>query len=469
MNVQVFVLLIGLCVVRSLRVSLSRTSALATRSHYSSNLCLKRSSTEDNGGGKSIIDFTSQPTKKEDNDVEGLLADFVGIGNKADGSNSSLNPLEEEQRAKKSKDEWIARAVLVLVAAVYGTNFSCVKLLGQALDPSLASLLRFTVAGAVFSPYVLDHVKKGNTKLVIGGVEVGIYSALGYYGQAVSLHDTPASTAAFICSLTVLVVPVLDMLFPDVNGGGSAAHGGESGKRSKMSALLPAVLATIGVAFLELGGASSPGTGDLWALAQPLFFGIGFWRTEAFMSSSKPGEPQAFTGAMMGAIAAASLLWTSVDFLGPVAQASGLQGVETALSTQLSAITGDWHILASILWTGIVTTAFTSYGENFAMKTLSSAETTVIFSTEPLWGTAFAAYAFGEAVGANTFLGAFFILVACIWSSVGPSITLPTILSAGQVLSGGLLFEEESSGILSNILNNIQTLIDDLFLQGNLQ
>ena len=39
---------------------------------------------------------------------------------------------------------------------------------------------------------------------------------------------------------------------------------------------------------------------------------------------------------------------------------------------------------------GIVTTALTAYGENFAMKFLSASESTVIYSTEPLWGTAFA-------------------------------------------------------------------------------
>ena len=97
------------------------------------------------------------------------------------------------------------------------------------------------------------------------------------------------------------------------------------------------------------------------------------------------------------------------------------------------------------------------------MKTLTSAETTVIFSTEPLWGTAFAAYAFNEAVGANTFIGAFFILVACIWSSVGPSITLPTILSTGQLLSGGLLFEEETGAIFENFFGNLNKIFSEMF------
>lgn len=390
-------------------------------------------------------------------EAEKIFADLVGINGNGDPLMATGEGKENWGDKVSGRDQWIARGMLLLVAAVYGTNFSCVKLLGEQLDPSVASLIRFTIAGLVFSPYVIEQLKK-NPKLIMGGVEVGIYSALGYYGQAISLHTTPASTAAFICSLAVIVVPILDMIFPEMSHGGAG-----KGKGNNASALIPAVLATLGVAFLELGGDSSPGTGDLWALAQPLFFGLGFWRTEAFMSKSKDGEPQAFTGAMMSTVAFASLLWAMKDCFLPAFDSGGLQGLEQAIQSQFSASVTDWHVGLALAWTGVVTTALTSYGENYAMKTLSSAETTVIFSTEPLWGTAFAAYAFNEAVGANTFIGAFFILVACAYSSVGPTITLPTLLSTGQLISGGLLFEEETGQFLENIVGNLNKILDDVF------
>ena len=122
--------------------------------------------------------------------------------------------------------------------------------------------------------------------------------------------------------------------------------------------------------------------------------------------SQKSGEPQAFTCAMMGTVALASYLWLSMDLLIPAYRDSLIQGsqgggvrlgllaVQDAVLSQLSLVLPhdpsrlqDWTVLLAILWTGIVTTAITSFGENVAMKSLSSAETTVIFSTEPLWGT----------------------------------------------------------------------------------
>ena len=67
----------------------------------------------------------------------------------------------------------------------------------------------------------------------------------------------------------------------------------------------------------------------------------------------------------------------------------------------------------------MITTALTIYMENLAMKTLSAAETTLIFSTEPLWGTAFAAVFMNEQLGPTEAVGAVFILIACISSNLG--------------------------------------------------
>ena len=76
-------------------------------------------------------------------------------------------------------------------------------------------------------------------------------------------------------------------------------------------------------------------------------------------------------------------------------------------------------ILFSLFWTGCITTALTIYMETLALETLSATETTLIFSTEPLWGTAFAAAVMGEQLGMNAAVGAFFILTACVYSNLG--------------------------------------------------
>lgn len=145
----------------------------------------------------------------------------------------------------------------------FGTNFGCVKILEDALDPSVASLLRFTLAALVFLPYLLKSVFK-KPQLVLGGLEVGIYNALGYLAQAQSLITSPAGTVAFICGLSVIVVPFLDAVF----------SGPDKKKVPALLAAIPALLAAAGVAYLELGGTDTIGLNDLIAIGQPFFFGL---------------------------------------------------------------------------------------------------------------------------------------------------------------------------------------------------
>ena len=347
----------------------------------------------------------------------------------------------------KIDEKWVSRLVLLTVSAFYGTNFGCVKILDEALSPSVAATLRFSLAASIFFPSLLK-LGKDNPILVKGGLEVGIYLSLGYWAQAQSLLTSSASTAAFICSLAVVVVPMLDAIF----GSKSAEN------KPWYSSIVSPSLAVAGVGCLELGGTEVPGVGDLFALLQPIFFGLAFWRVEKHMrNSTKPGDTQAFTGAMLLVVALFSMLWTSNDFIAPLLNSNDgdLHLLWNGISEQLAAFK-DWHVGLAIVWTGVVTTALTSFCENFAMKKLSASESTVIYSTEPLWGAAFASIFLHEKLGYNTGIGAILIMLACVWSSIGPTVMLP-VLSTAQ-LSFGELYEE----IVENIDSNIVSLLGSL-------
>ena len=56
--------------------------------------------------------------------------------------------------------------------------------------------------------------------------------------------------------------------------------------------------------------------------------------------------------------------------------------------------------------------------ETLALRTLSAAETTLIFSTEPLFGAAFAAVVANECLGVDDAVGAAFIIIGCVVSGM---------------------------------------------------
>jgi drug/metabolite transporter (DMT)-like permease len=342
----------------------------------------------------------------------------------------------------------LARTILIIVSALYGTNFGCVKILGESMDSSFAALLRFSLAALVFAPDIIAIIKS-NPALIVGGLEVGLYNALGYYGQSQALLTSSASATAFICSLAVIVVPILDLLFKN-----------DSNKKPWYESIIPALIAVIGVGCLELGGSQLPGVGDVWAFSQPLMFGLGFWRIEQHMKHMKgiKGEAQAFTGAMMLMVAAFSAFWTAGSFVFPYMEHP--IAVLLNIVAQLSIVHSHWQIAAALLWTGIVTTAITSYGENVAMSKLSAAESTVIYSTEPIWGTAFAALTLHESIGWNTILGAALVISACMWSAIGPTVSLAGVMSSSSRSSMVDGWEE----IMENMMVNWTELMSRLGL-----
>jgi drug/metabolite transporter (DMT)-like permease len=305
--------------------------------------------------------------------------------------------MEVKEQQEGLSDLWKARLLLIGAAALYGTNFSLVKLLGDTMPVGVSSTLRFGLAALATLPWLVGDLGKEEGALTAAwlGFEVGLWNSIGYVSQAVGLETTPASESAFICSLAVVAVPMLDFA---------------AGKRLLSRQWIGAILAVVGVAFLELGGdaaVESMTAGDLMSLVQPFAFGVGFWRMEKAMRRF-PGQASRLTAAQLLAV-----------FLASAAYGFWAIDLPTLQSFPWTEWLTNGPLLLSLFWTGLVTTGLTIYMETRAMETLSAAETTLIFSTEPLWGTAFAAVVMHEQLGLNAAVGAFFILAACTYSNLG--------------------------------------------------
>ena len=128
---------------------------------------------------------------------------------------------------------------MLCVALLWGSNFPAVKaVIGGGLEPSAAAAARFTVAAAALSPLLGRGEGKLPRELVVGGLECGLWLALGYGAQALALQSCPSTVVAFLASLQVVFVPLLLVAF-----------GGEFTQRLGVAA----ALCVGGVAFLELG------------------------------------------------------------------------------------------------------------------------------------------------------------------------------------------------------------------------
>ena len=313
-----------------------------------------------------------------------------------------------------------ARNLLAASTAVYGTNYACVKLLdewvGSAAD---GTALRFTVAALVLVPLLVGLSRKEpqlvQRQFALDGMEQGGWFFLGYVAQAVALETSSAALQAFLMSLAVVVCPILEAAF--------------LGREQRASVWVSALLATIGVAALEMGGVTTvdqaatlggDAPGDVIGLLQPLFFGIGFYRLERAMARHDAAHERA------GATALGLCAWQSVPMciFAYVWAATSHGGsawdvphhVSAAWDATAAAVSQQPLVLGALLWTGLVTGAGCAYAEAVALGRLPSSAATVVFATEPLWAAGFAAVVLGERLGGSGWAGGALVLAACACS-----------------------------------------------------
>jgi drug/metabolite transporter (DMT)-like permease len=428
--------------------------------------------------GKGLMGLLSSPPRANYEEISKVMTkdqkegDTVGVVvDDDDDNNDDEKRMQQEQEQKIVRSRWL----LIVAAALYGTNFSVVKILGDdmSIPVGISTSLRFGLAAFATLPWLLDgvvtlptftskpttgtgteeqttmpttmnsnyndsdnSVSGKNTidsrlMATLWGLEVGMWNSFGYVAQAVGLETTLASKSAFLCSMAVVIVPLLDWI---------------AGKKLLSRQWIGAMMALVGVGFLELGGGGSGSSGgggeivaatttatgvlssltsditkgDILSMVQPFTFGLGFWRMEQAMKQY-PKEAPRMTAAQLTAVFLSSVvygLWSLDVFDG------GVTGIVSSLADIGSSY--PWHewftdpsVIFALFWTGCVTTALTIYMETLALEYLSAAETTLIFSTEPLWGTAFAVALMGEQLGMNAAVGGSLILAACIYSNLG--------------------------------------------------
>jgi drug/metabolite transporter (DMT)-like permease len=344
----------------------------------------------------------------------------------------------------------VCRLLVLLAAAMYGTNFGLVKLLDTELPLAVSASVRFGLAAVVVTGAVWMQEQwqdraslssqeyKDSTAVVpitatessssttptlpptlnvhadrwaslVRGLEVGMWYAIGYWCQAQGLSLVEASKSAFFNALAVLVVPLLDWCL---------RH-----KPLRAVQWMAVVSALVGVGLVEWSGGNSSSDssmrgvvsstwntvsmGDVYCLLQAFFFGIGYWRLED-ASQTYPQQAARITVGQLLAVAGGSwIYWGATSLWKQQSLGMDFMSIPTSLWTE------PW-IWGALVWTGLVSTALALFLETVALQAVSAAELTLLMTTVSLWGSAFAYVALGEVLPPLAWVGGFLILGSCV-------------------------------------------------------
>jgi len=296
--------------------------------------------------------------------------------------NQSLPVMPVEVLQPKSDSKLKYKAGLLFLAMIWGSNFGAIKVLENSIDTSTLNTIRFFLATISLSPWSFGITKE----LWQAGIEIGLWVTFAYFSQALGLESIDSNKSAFICSLSVIIVPLLN---------------GLRGKKISNTIWISSVIAIFGVGLITLPSLASNGwIGIIQSLGQPLGFGMGYILLEKYKSKYL-GKELNMAFIQMLTVFTCSLIYSIFrqDFV-----------------LNWTILTQSQNILA-LLYTGCITSAFAIALETKISSFVDAEDTALILTTEPIWALVTSMIFLHENIGVTDILGSCLIFLACLVSN----------------------------------------------------
>ena len=285
-----------------------------------------------------------------------------------------------------------ADVALGLVALIWGVTFVVVKS-ALADSSSIAFVfLRMLLATVLLLLFAGRGKGMRSPGIARAGVTVGFFLFAGFALQTAGLIYTTPAKSAFITSMYVVFVPLMQVGFLR--------------KPLSKGVVAGVVAAFFGLYFLTMSaGHLSFGKGDLLTLGCALAFA-------GHIISVGHFAPRYSAGALAVWQVGACMVFSLVAV--PLAHYSGLEPLRFVMSQR---------VVIALLITGALGTALAFFIQTWAQRFTTSAHAAILFSFEPVFAALTSYVVMGEVLGARGLLGAGLILagilLAEMWRGAG--------------------------------------------------
>lgn len=279
---------------------------------------------------------------------------------------------------RNRKVEVIASIVLAVVALVWGTTYAVIKDTLSVVQPFSLMMFRFGFSALILSLMYLKKIKIIKGVDLKRGIIIGIFMFLAFYFLIVSIRFTTASKFSFIVGAYVLIVPFLSWVI----------------NKTKLDryAIVGAILATIGLAFLTMERGAVFNLWDLVAGCCSFFFAAHMIAIEKYSGDSDP------------------ILLTIIQFITTAVLFIILTGIKEGY---------NFTILSEIKWTlgylVIISTIIPFAIQNIVQRYISSTSTALILTLQSAFGSIFAVYYLDERMTKQMIIGCLLIFIAIVF------------------------------------------------------
>ena len=279
---------------------------------------------------------------------------------------------------KNRKVEVVASIILAVVALVWGTTYAVIKDTLSVVQPFSLMMFRFGFSALILSLMYLKKIKIIKGVDLKRGIIIGIFMFLAFYFLIVSIRFTTASKFSFIVGAYVLIVPFLSWVI----------------NKTKLDryAIVGAILATIGLAFLTMERGAVFNLWDLVAGCCSFFFAAHMIAIEKYSGDSDP------------------ILLTIIQFITTAVLFIILTGVKEGY---------NFTVLPEIKWTlgylVIISTIIPFAIQNIVQRYISSTSTALILTLQSAFGSIFAVYYLDERMTKQMIIGCLLIFIAIVF------------------------------------------------------
>jgi drug/metabolite transporter (DMT)-like permease len=280
-----------------------------------------------------------------------------------------------------------AESALLATTVVWGGTFAIVKLGMQDVSPILLIAIRFTIAGFLYAALFWRRIFPLTAAAILKGTILSLFLFAGFVSQNIGLTITTASKSAFITSMMVIFVPVLQFVIER--------------KAPRVGNILGIVVVCTGLWFLTSPAGSAFNAGDALTLVCAILFAFYIVYLDVV---SREMSPLQVTFLQMGIIAVLSTVSVIL------------------FETPRFALTGQ--SILTLLYLTFLATALTTYVQSRFQKDTTPTRAVVIFSIEPVFAAAIAYILLGEQLGNMGILGGALIIGGVLLSEISDSIPI---------------------------------------------
>ena len=280
------------------------------------------------------------------------------------------------------KQKLLAQLSMVITTMIWGITFVMVKDALNDAPPYMFASLRFGLAFILGFIYVNKGIKDITSNEMYGGLVCGFCLFVGYAFQNFGLMQTTPSKSAFITSVSVIMVPMLLVIFRL--------------KIIQNRIWLATFLAVIGLYILLDPTGAGLNFGDILTFGCALSFAIHIIFQDRYLSNG---------------VDVVNFFLTQMMFI-------TIFSFAAAMLFEGSVVHLTDRLLIAIIITGILATFVCFLLMIWSQTILGATQTAILLSLEPVFAALFSTFFAGEILGFYGWIGGSIVVVAIISSNI---------------------------------------------------